>query len=142
MTHPTAPPTNNASAPIGPADAPRPWRVLVVDDEALVGRTIERVLRPHQVTAVTSGREALDLLADGQDFDAVVSDLAMPEMSGMEFYLSLVERHPHLAPRVVFVTGSASAADARAFLAGVANECLDKPFDLQDLRDAIRRVVR
>ncbi len=117
----------------------RSGSVLVVDDEAAIGATIGRVLKAHHVTSVTSAPAALALLAAGQQFDVVLSDLMMPEMSGMQFYDELVRSYPEHAARVVFLSGGAFTADARAFLERVPNERLEKPFDLRVLRATVLR---
>jgi CheY-like chemotaxis protein len=113
--------------------------VLVIDDEASVGLVIRRVLRQHDVTAVTSAREALDLLGCGKEFDVILSDLMMPGMSGMALYRRLVDDHPKMAPRVVFLTGGAFTAEAREFLDRVGNKCLEKPFAAERLRETVQK---
>jgi PAS domain S-box-containing protein len=74
------------------ADAAVTARVLVIDDEHAVGRSIALLLSPeYDVTCVTRAKEALAKLTAGERFDAIVCDLMMPEMTGIDFY-------QHLAP--------------------------------------------
>ncbi|HEX7719019.1 MAG TPA: ATP-binding protein, partial [Woeseiaceae bacterium] len=115
--------------------------VLVVDDEPAIGLVFRRVLRDHEVTAVTTARQAIELLESGKKFDIIFSDLMMPEMSGMEFYAELAQRLPHLAERVIFVSGGAFTPDAQAFLDQVKNERLDKPFRPATVRDVVQRLL-
>jgi PAS domain S-box-containing protein len=115
--------------------------VLVVDDEPAIGLVFRRVLRDHEVTAVTTAKEAIELLDAGKHFDIIFSDLMMPELSGMEFYAELTRRLPHLARRVVFVSGGAFTPGAQAFLDRVENERLDKPFDPANVRDVVQRML-
>jgi nitrogen-specific signal transduction histidine kinase/CheY-like chemotaxis protein len=117
-------------------------RVLVIDDEPSVGIAVRRVLRKHEVTVVTNGQAALDLLTAGKDFDIILSDLMMPGMSGIDFYAALARSHPKMASRVVFVTGGAFTPEANAFLDRVTNERLEKPFDIKQLRDLVQKFVR
>ena len=77
---------------------------------------IRRVLAKHDVTVVNDGRSALELLATGKEFDVVLSDLMMPNMSGMALFRAIVELHPGLAKKVVFITGGAFTPEAHAFL--------------------------
>jgi PAS domain S-box-containing protein len=119
----------------------RPAAVLVVDDEPAVGAAIRRVLRGHYVTVVTTGQDALDLLAAGKHFDVMLSDLMMPGMSGMSLYQTLAKRHPEIASRVVFLTGGAFTPEAKAFLDRVENERMEKPFDSTEMRELIQRFV-
>jgi two-component system cell cycle sensor histidine kinase/response regulator CckA len=131
-----------ATAPIAaaPAEGAR-GSILVVDDEPAVGAALGRVLRAHQVTVVTAAQKALDLLASGTRFDIILSDLMMPEMSGMDFYDELVRRFPNAARRVVFVSGGAFTPKAQAFLDRVPNSRIDKPFDPKHLRDRVQRLL-
>jgi len=125
---------------VAPApDAPRA-RILVVDDEALVGKVLARSLRKdHDVTVVTSARAALDRLASGERYDLVLSDLLMPEMSGMDLYDELRAKDASMARRLVFLTGGAFTPAAREFLSRTPVTCLEKPFDLGVLRAALAR---
>jgi CheY-like chemotaxis protein len=91
---------------------------------------------------VTSAREALQLLADGARYDVILSDLMMPEMSGMQLFDELARAHPEMIERVVFMTGGAFTSSAHTFLDRVTNPCLEKPFTAAAVRDAIQRLVR
>jgi CheY-like chemotaxis protein len=110
-------------------------RVLVVDDEPLVGRAVARVLgQRHEVTVATSGREALALIDAGHEFDLVLCDLMMPGMSGMELYDTLARTAPEVVERFVFLTGGAFTIEAEAFLGSSRAERIIKPFDSAALR--------
>jgi CheY-like chemotaxis protein/two-component sensor histidine kinase len=127
-----------AAAPSAPKDEPRTTgrRILVIDDEPIVGRAVRRVLQPaHEVTAVTSARAALDLFAAGERFDLILCDLMMPQMTGMELYDHLRASAPEIAARMVFLTGGAFTPAARAFVARIGNLCFEKPFDAAQLRE-------
>ncbi len=117
-------------------------RVLVVDDDVMMAKTIGRVLRDHQTTFVMNGREALDLLLAGTVFDVILCDLVMPVMSGMELHAQLAERLPEALETMIFVTGGAFTVATQAFLDRVPNECIAKPFDQRGLRAAVQRAVR
>jgi PAS domain S-box-containing protein len=126
-----------------PAQAPRARaRVLVVDDEPLVATVLQRTLQAdHDVVAVGSARAALDRLGRGERFDAVLCDLLMPGMSGMELHRTLVAAGDPHARRMLFLTGGAFTAPARAFLDATGADCLEKPFELDALRAGIARVA-
>jgi PAS domain S-box-containing protein len=116
--------------------------VLVVDDERAVAAILERALTSHHVTTVSSAREALALIQADTPFDVILSDLMMPGISGMEFYDTLVRECPRVAERVVFMSGGAFTASARAFLDRVPNERIEKPFNLRQVRELVQRRVR
>jgi PAS domain S-box-containing protein len=112
-------------------------RVLMIDDEAAVGRSTRALLAPdYEITTVTRAADGLRLLAHG-GYDAILCDLMMPEMTGMEFWQRL---EPALARRVVFLTGGAFTEQARAFLAQVTQPRVEKPFREHELRRAIEQV--
>jgi CheY-like chemotaxis protein len=124
-----------------PSSAARRGAVLVVDDEPDVCAAIRRVLATHDVTIVNDGRSALELLATGKEFDVVLSDLLMPRMSGMALFQAIVDLHPGMAKRVVFITGGAFTPEAHTFLDRVRNERVAKPFDSKELRKTVQRFV-
>jgi signal transduction histidine kinase len=109
-------------------------RVLIIDDEAPVGRSLQRYLsRWHHVTPVLRGREALGLITSGRRFEVILCDLMMPEMSGPQFHEALKRLDPEQAQRVIFMTGGAFSESARAFLSAVTNPHIEKPLDLERL---------
>jgi signal transduction histidine kinase len=117
-------------------------RVLVVDDEPNLCRSLARALRrEHEVIVATSGEEARDILAADWGFDVVLCDVMMPRCSGMDLHAWLAQHIPELLPRLVFMTGGAFTSEAQAFLTGVDNHRIDKPFDWQLLRRTIREVA-
>jgi DNA-binding NtrC family response regulator len=114
--------------------------VLVVDDEALVARSLQRILsREHEVQVADRARTALDRIANGDRYDLVLCDLMMPDVSGMAFYDEVGILDPALRDRIVFVTGGAFTEAARAFLDRVSNLRLEKPVDPTVLRDTVRQ---
>jgi CheY-like chemotaxis protein/two-component sensor histidine kinase len=121
----------------GPRVGPR-LRVLVVDDEARLAGAVGRMLEEyHQVDVVTSGEAALLRLDAGADYDAILCDLMMTGVGGMDVYASLKAQRPALARRLVFMTGGAFSARAQRFLGEVTNICLDKPFTKEQVLVAL-----
>jgi two-component system cell cycle sensor histidine kinase/response regulator CckA len=117
-------------------------RVLVVDDEVAVGSTLRLVLqREHDVQLATSGEEALELLAAGSRFHAIVCDLMMPGMTGVDLYEAIRTAHPGLEERMVFMTGGALLAKTEDFLSRVKNPLLEKPFDVPLVRRTLEKLV-
>jgi signal transduction histidine kinase/ActR/RegA family two-component response regulator len=117
-------------------------RLLVVDDDVLVARTLARQLSGHQVEVVSSGQAALDRLGlDGQSFDLVLCDLMMPDMTGMEVYETVEERYPALAERFVFISGGGVTERSRQFLETHADRVLPKPIDSRQLCELLLRTT-
>jgi CheY-like chemotaxis protein len=141
VTLPVAPePGTAAPAPAPPPKPPRA-RVLVVDDEPLVGRAVARILAAHEVETVTTAREAMAKLRGPEPFDAVVCDLMMPEMTGMDLHDVLLAEQSEYAGRLVFLTGGAFTERARDFVARTAAPVLDKPVDAEALRAAVAELA-
>ncbi|MEW5853023.1 MAG: ATP-binding protein [Myxococcota bacterium] len=115
--------------------------VLVVDDERVVGQTIKRGLTEHDVTTVTSGADALSLFREGRKYDVVFCDLMMPNMTCAQFHTELAKVSPEHLQRIVFLTGGAFTPAARLFLDNARTETIDKPFDINQLRDLVARRV-
>jgi CheY-like chemotaxis protein len=118
----------------GPAHGP----VLVLDDDPAVGRMLTRLLgRRHAVTALEHAPAALERLAAGARYAAILCDLMMPTMPGRVFYREVQAIDPEQARRIVFMTGGAFTPEAQAFLESVPNACVDKPFAVPTLIAAI-----
>ena len=93
------------------------------------------------MTVVQQGSAALSMIDAGTEFDVLLCDVVMPELTGPEIYEALRARHPRLLDRFVFITGGALLENARRFLASVSNPVLYKPFDLGAVRDLVRRTA-
>jgi signal transduction histidine kinase len=125
-----------------PIKAPGPRaRVIVVDDEPLVGRSVARALRGHDVEVYSNGEEAIERLCSDEPFDVVFCDLMMPDVSGMEVFGRVREQRPEIISRFVFMTGGAFTAQAREFLKETTLTCLEKPFELRQIRELVTERV-
>jgi PAS domain S-box-containing protein len=119
-------------------------RVLVVDDEANIGRVLRASLSRYDVACAGSAAGALDHLADAPvdaPVDAIVCDVMMPEVTGVELYAAVAERWPALAARFVFMTGGTLTQAARAFLGATKSPVLEKPFGTAALVAALEGVL-
>lgn len=127
-------------APTLPASSTR--RVLVVDDDPVVGQAVRRLLRGNEVVICGDARRALGLLTAGPAFDVILCDLFMPGTSGMQLYSALQERDRDAAGRMVFMTAGAFTDESREFLDAVPNERLEKPFEAARLRALVAQAPR
>jgi len=112
--------------------------VLIVDDEAEIRETLVQILSgdQHDVVAVGSGREALDRMV-AQRFDAILTDMRMPDIDGRALYEEIERRWPRQASRVVFVTGDTLSSTLRDYVTDSGRPVIEKPF----LPSDVRRVV-
>jgi signal transduction histidine kinase len=127
----------------GPAPRPlRRGRVLVIDDEPLIGRVVRTALSTeHDVEVVVHAAEGLAMLEKGMTFDLILCDLAMPEVSGPAVFEAISQRWPSLLPHLVFMTGGAFTPSLAAFLEKPSIQVLAKPFRVEDLRRVAREHV-
>ena len=118
-------------------------RLLVVDDEPELADVMRDMLESagYEVATAESGAVALELLATAR-FDAIVSDLRMPDMDGAGLWREISARHPQLARSMVFVTGDTLSPDAREFLRSARCASLDKPFSKADLLARVADLLR
>ena len=117
-------------------------QILVVDDEAEIADLIRSMLESagYDVVTAESGAVALEMLGQAR-FDAIVSDLRMPDMDGAALWRAVRERDALLARHMLFVTGDTLSATARAFLDEAAAPSLDKPFARRDLLERVKGVL-
>ncbi|HXG15718.1 MAG TPA: ATP-binding protein [Calidithermus sp.] len=130
----------DAAAPDdGAAPAVPARRVLVVDDEPGVAEALQRLLSDdgHRAETALDGRAALQML-ERAAYDMVISDIRMPGVDGPALYGEVVRRQPRRPPAFVFMTGDLLGAETRAFLDRTGVPCLRKPFNLDDVRHALR----
>jgi CheY-like chemotaxis protein len=121
----------------------RRQRVMLVDDEPQVAHSIERLLRrDYDVTIARCGQDAIDHIARGIRFDAIVSDVMMPNMTGIELFEELQRIVPDQAQRLVFLSGGAFTAQTRERLDQLGAPQLEKPVTAKELRACLVRIVR
>lgn len=130
-------------APAGRGLAPgrAPAQILVVDDERVVRAFASRVLREagYRVREARDGAEAWDLVVrEGTELDAVLSDIVMPRLTGVELFHRLAESRPQLP--VVLMSGYDSGELERR---GISAPCglLSKPFSPAQLLEEIQRCL-
>lgn len=112
--------------------------ILSIDDEVAVTHALRRLLGGrYDMTVVDDARLGYDLLLAGARFDVILCDVLMPLLNGMRFYEKVYALDPAQATRIVFLTGAAVQGNVRAFLDGLPNRRLEKPFSLQAIEAVI-----
>jgi GAF domain-containing protein/CheY-like chemotaxis protein len=139
-------PRGVAPAPAPPAAAlagppARPLRCLVVDDEPAVGETLADIVRSagHEVVLVHDGARAIARFRS-EGFDLVITDLAMPDVSGWQVARACKESAPRVP--VVLVTGFGVELSPEERAAHQVDAVLVKPLQIQDVLDAVAAVAR
>lgn len=122
-----------------------PKKILVIDDEELITRSLLRLLdkEGYNTTVVRSGKEALEKIKD-IDFDLIVCDVRMPEMDGVETIKEirsyLKSSHKELIPEIL-ITGYADKEKYEAAMGLKVADYLYKPFDMSDFLQAIKKTI-
>jgi two-component system NtrC family sensor kinase len=128
-------------APTEPPASTAGDHVLILDDDPAVGRMLTRLLgRRHTVTTLEAAPAAIEMIAAGTRFAAILCDLMMPTMPGRVFYRHILAIDPDQARRIVFMTGGAFTPQSQAFVESVDNPCIEKPFAVPTLLAALDRV--
>jgi CheY-like chemotaxis protein len=130
-----------ARDPIAARPPARP-RVLLVDDDALIGRAITRVLKECDVEVTSSAEAALARLATQPRPDVVLCDLRLPGMGGAQLHARVALADPALAARFVLITGEMPDVEAGEEAPPVGVPLLRKPPSPDDLRRAIADRMR
>jgi DNA-binding response OmpR family regulator len=116
--------------------------VLVVEDDHQLADLLSEVLVLENCAAdiAANGMEAMEKLR-AADYEAVICDLMMPRVDGEAFYHQAVRQYPFLAEKFVFITGEiARRAGLSEFVHRSGCTLLEKPFDIEQLRAAMREV--
>lgn len=131
-----------------PVTAAAPERaVLLVDDEATLRSALRRffVRRGWRVTEAENGEQARHMLLDvtphGGGFDAIITDMRMPMLSGMELHALVSDADATLGRRFIFSSGDTGDAEAMAYLAQVGCPVVAKPFELRTLLTLVEHVA-
>ncbi len=116
-------------------------RVLVVDDEPLVGSAIRRILSDYDVTFEADPNDAVERIATGERFDLILCDLHMPALDGAQVLEAVTRVAPELRRRFVYMTGGGFASgDQDCLETGPAGH-LFKPFTPGELRSIVKSVA-
>lgn len=138
LTFPTGK-SNSVTEEPTPVKCQRPLRILAVDDHPVQTELISHALGAdwHVVTTANSGREAIGLF-DSENFDLVITDKAMPEMSGDQLAAAIKARESRIP--VIMLTGLGRLGEDEA-LSEFVDLLVPKPASLKDLREAIAKVM-
>jgi signal transduction histidine kinase/ActR/RegA family two-component response regulator len=122
--------------------APR-MKVLVVDDEVSVQDFLAEMLAlgGHNVDTASDVPEAIRKVAGG-NHDLIITDLMMPQGTGLDIYEAVLRSRPGLARRMVFITGHVAKDEMIELLRKTGNEVILKPCTIDDIQEAIARAAR
>jgi DNA-binding response OmpR family regulator len=115
---------------------------LIIDHDELVVRTIKRLLREqHDVVTEPDPEAAVARLLAGERFDAVLCELRLPKLSGIQVYTAIRGADRAKAERLVFMSGAGLDDDTELFLQASRAQFLEKPFSIARLRAVVNGLV-
>lgn len=113
--------------------------LLIVDDDNLVRDTLHELLSAsHECHTADRAEQALAYL-DIETYDAVLTDISMPGLSGRELLKYIQAKHS--ATPVIVISGMSDEADAREFTEAGAFAYFSKPFKLDEIEEAVNRAI-
>jgi len=113
--------------------------LLIVDDDNLVRETLHELLSAsHECHSADRAEQALAYL-DIETYDVVLTDLAMPRLSGRDLLSHIQEKHP--ATPVIVISGMFEEDDAREIIDAGAFAYFAKPFNLEEIEAAVDRAI-
>jgi two-component system cell cycle sensor histidine kinase/response regulator CckA len=118
-------------------------RVLVLEDEPVIGRILERVLRADgfEVDLTANGLIAKEKIDAGAAYDVLIFDIRTPLISGIQLYEYLQKMHPVFTERVIFTTGDYLNTHTRTFLEKVKRSYLAKPYTPTQVKSLVNQVL-
>lgn len=93
----------------------------------------------HDVTTAEDGANALDVLAEDNKFDLLLSDIKMPVMDGIALALNVARDHDHLP--ILLMTGYADQRERADGLDKIVIDVVQKPFSLAEIREAVKQAL-
>ncbi|MCB1168431.1 MAG: SpoIIE family protein phosphatase, partial [Leptospiraceae bacterium] len=135
LSLPILAPEGHATDGQGEEEGERVTRTLIVDDDPVNLQVLRNLLllRNHHVTEASSGRQALEMLEEGESFDLILLDVMMPGLTGYEVCRIVREKHSPSELPVVMLTAKHRTEDVVEGLASGANDYLAKPFEPEEL---------
>ncbi len=113
--------------------------LLIVDDDSLIRDTLHELFSDaHECHTADRAEQALAYL-DVETYDVVLTDIAMPELSGRELLKQIHANHS--TTPVIVISGLSNEADARALMDLGAFAYFAKPFKLEDVEEAVDRAI-
>lgn len=113
--------------------------LLIVDDDSLIRDTLHDLFSDtHECHTADRAEQALAYL-EVETYDVVLTDISMPQLSGLELLKHIQAKHP--ATPVIVISGLSNEADARALMDMGAFAYFAKPFKLEDIEEAVDRAI-
>lgn len=119
---------------LAPSSEAAPFTLLIVDDDATLQHALASVLTPlgYRVLSAANAEQAFAYLT-ARSIDAVLLDVRLPTLSGLDLCLAIEQRWPHLESRIAVMTGDADAVDVRTWRGARSITLFRKPFHAREI---------
>ena len=117
-------------------------KALILDDEAIVLDLLADTLAGFgfKVHKCSSAEDALERISS-MGYELIISDIKMPGLGGMGFYREVERLRPEVLKKIMFISGDSMCSETRAFLDATGNPALKKPFSIDELSEAVSKMV-
>lgn len=116
-------------------------KVLIVDDEELILRSLRRMLRAdYDVEICSSGRKALEMI-QANEYDAILCDIMMPGLGGVAVYEALEKIRPEARERMIFISAGTFTEKTQKFAKTTKQPVMEKPVTQKALRQVIEALL-
>ncbi|MBI2252008.1 MAG: response regulator [Armatimonadetes bacterium] len=117
-------------------------KIMAVDNEKIILSLLERMLKKigFKVDTFDNAKLALQKI-EQEEYDVILTDFRMPQMSGVEFYQSIIKVNPNLSRKIIFLSGDVISKDIQSFLSKTKSFYLRKPFEVEELEDVLHKVI-
>lgn len=117
--------------------------ILVVEDDGFIASLLHFLLTRQgmKITLASDGRNAIDCLQSDIHFDAVLLDMRLPQISGMEVLATLRQQHNSSDTPVLVLSALENGGEVAAALDAGANDYMTKPFNPEELLARLRRLL-
>ncbi|HEY5884654.1 MAG TPA: response regulator [Pyrinomonadaceae bacterium] len=113
--------------------------LLIVDDDTLIRDTLHEFLsEQHECHTADRAEQALSYL-EVEKYDAVITDVAMPGLTGREILMFVQNQHPNTP--VIVISGKPDGADGKSLVEMGAFAYLTKPFQLDEIEETVARAI-
>lgn len=117
------------------------YQILLVDDDSDFREELRECLEDdYKILEASNARQALDILSKPNAIDIIILDVVMPGLSGTEALHEFKRCAAHVG--IIMLTGQSSTEVAIEALKGRADDFIEKPFSIKDLREAIERILK
>ena len=115
-------------------------KIIVVDDDARIAESLKKILFEYELVIFKDGESALGYLAKPNEINLVILDVCMRGLNGLEVLEKIKQGNKDIS--VIMLTGQATQDIVLESLRGHADDFIEKPFDVHDLRERVKKILK